>query len=117
MSWHCCGPTSNGRPIGRKIIRHEVKINLIKSGVDKFLGEMGCVILEKQRRQNTPEGPIPNPNLKLLDQVGKDMRFRHYSLRTEQTCRECAKRKVSEAVTWQIARLGNAPRSWMLITC
>jgi hypothetical protein len=28
---------------------------------------------------------IPNPKLRLLDQVSEVMRFKHYSLRTEQT--------------------------------
>jgi hypothetical protein len=35
------------------------------------------------------EGFIPNPKLKLLDQVSEVMRFKHYSLRTETTYREC----------------------------
>ncbi len=31
------------------------------------------------------EAVIPNPKLKLLDQVREVMRLRHYSIRTEQT--------------------------------
>lgn len=38
------------------------------------------------------DGVIPNPELKLLDQVSEVMRFKHYSLRTETTYREWIKR-------------------------
>jgi hypothetical protein len=34
------------------------------------------------------EGFVPNPKLKLLDQVSEVMRFKHYSLRTERTYRD-----------------------------
>jgi hypothetical protein len=37
---------------------------------------------------------MPNPKLKLLDQVSEVMRFKHYSLRTEQTYREWIKRYI-----------------------
>jgi len=37
------------------------------------------------------EGFIPNPKLKLLDQVSEVMRFKHYSLRTDRTYREWIK--------------------------
>jgi len=37
---------------------------------------------------------IPNPKLKLLDQVSEVMRFKHYSLRTENTYREWIKRFI-----------------------
>jgi len=40
------------------------------------------------------EGFVPNPKLKLLDQVSEVMRFKHYSLRTEQTYREWIKRFI-----------------------
>ena len=40
------------------------------------------------------EGSIPNPKLKLLDQVSEVMRFKHYSLRTEATYREWIKRFI-----------------------
>jgi len=40
------------------------------------------------------EGFIPNPKLKLLDQVSEVMRFKHYSLRTETTYREWIKRYI-----------------------
>jgi site-specific recombinase XerD len=40
------------------------------------------------------EGFIPNPKLKLLDQVSAVMRFKHYSLRTERTYREWIKRYI-----------------------
>ena len=46
---------------------------------------------------NTSEGPagfIPNPKLKLLDQVSEVMRFKHYSIRTERTYREWIKRFI-----------------------
>src|SRR5512138_710834 len=37
---------------------------------------------------------IPNPKLKLLDQVSEVMRFKHYSLRTEITYREWIRRYI-----------------------
>src|SRR5262245_2649115 len=40
------------------------------------------------------EGFIPNPKLKLLDQVSEVMRFKHYSLRTERTYQEWVRRYV-----------------------
>jgi integron integrase len=40
------------------------------------------------------EGFIPNPKLKLLDQVSEVMRFKHYSIRTERTYREWIKRFI-----------------------
>jgi hypothetical protein len=40
------------------------------------------------------EGFIPNPKLKLLEQVSEVMRFKHYSIRTETTYREWIKRFI-----------------------
>src|SRR5436190_23964681 len=40
------------------------------------------------------EGFIPNPKLKLLDQVSEVMRFKHYSIRTEGTYRDWLKRFI-----------------------
>ncbi len=40
------------------------------------------------------EGFIPNPKLKLLDQVSEVMRFKHHSLRTEQAYRQWIKRFI-----------------------
>jgi hypothetical protein len=40
------------------------------------------------------EGFIPNPKLKLLDQVSEVMRFKHYSLRTETRYREWIRRFI-----------------------
>lgn len=40
------------------------------------------------------EGFIPNPKLKLLEQISEVMRFKHYSLRTERTYREWVKRFI-----------------------
>jgi hypothetical protein len=37
-------------------------------------------------------GFIPNPKLKLLDQVSEVMRLKHYSIRTERTYREWIRR-------------------------
>ena len=37
---------------------------------------------------------VPNPKLKLLDQVSEVMRFKHYSLRTETTYRQWIKRYI-----------------------
>src|SRR2546425_11345429 len=39
-------------------------------------------------------GFIPNPKLKLLEQVSEVMRFKHYSIRTETTYREWIKRFI-----------------------
>jgi hypothetical protein len=40
------------------------------------------------------EGFIPNPKLKLLEQVGEVMGFKHYSIQTETTYRERNKRFI-----------------------
>src|SRR5262249_2353661 len=40
------------------------------------------------------EGFVPNPKLKLLDQVSEVMRFKHYSLRTERTYQEWIERFI-----------------------
>src|ERR1035437_7340522 len=40
------------------------------------------------------EGFIPNPKLKLLEQVSEVMRFKHYAIRTETTYREWIKRFI-----------------------
>ena len=46
-------------------------------------------------KASTPrEGFIPNPKLKLLDQVSEVMRFKHYSFRTATTYREWIKRFI-----------------------
>ena len=46
-------------------------------------------------KASTPRaGCIPNPKLKLLDQVSEVMGFKHYSLRTENTYREWIKRFI-----------------------
>ena len=48
----------------------------------------------KTRASVPSEGFIPNPKLKLLDQVSEVMRFKHYSLPTEATCREWIKQFI-----------------------
>ena len=40
------------------------------------------------------DGFVPNPKLKLLDQVSEVMRFKHYSIRTEPTYRGWIKRFI-----------------------
>lgn len=40
------------------------------------------------------DGFIPNPKLKLLEQVSEVMRFKHYSIRTERTYREWIRRFI-----------------------
>lgn len=40
------------------------------------------------------ETVIPNPRLKLLDQISEVMRLKHYSIRTEQTYSDWARRYV-----------------------
>jgi hypothetical protein len=42
----------------------------------------------KAKASRRREGFIPNPKLKLLDQVSEVMRLKHYSLRTERTYQE-----------------------------
>jgi hypothetical protein len=49
----------------------------------------------RKAKASQPRGRfIPNPKLKLLDQVSEVMRFKHYSLRTEKTYREWIKRYI-----------------------
>lgn len=43
--------------------------------------------IETTKASQPREGFVPNPKLKLLDQISEVMRFKHYSLRTEQTYR------------------------------
>ena len=48
---------------------------------------------------STPAAPIvetvvPNPKLKLLDQISEVMRLKHYSIRTEQTYSDWVRRYV-----------------------
>jgi len=50
--------------------------------------------VEKARASTPREGFIPNPKLKLLDQVSQVMRFNHYSIRTESTYWEWIKRFI-----------------------
>jgi hypothetical protein len=44
--------------------------------------------IENAKASTAAEGFVPNPRPKLLDQVSKVMRFKHYSIRTETTYRE-----------------------------
>jgi hypothetical protein len=48
----------------------------------------------KAKASEPREEFIPNPKLKLLDQLSEVMRLKHYSLRTEQTYREWIKRFI-----------------------
>jgi integron integrase len=48
----------------------------------------------KAKASRPREGFIPNPKLKLLEQVSEVMRFKHYSLRTERTYQEWIKRYI-----------------------
>src|SRR5258708_15927161 len=48
----------------------------------------------KPKAYGPPEGFLPNPKLKLLDQLSEVMRFKHYSIRTETTYREWVKRYI-----------------------
>jgi integron integrase len=50
--------------------------------------------IERIKASEPLEGFIPNPKLKLLDQVSEVMRFKHYSIRTEQSYREWIKRFI-----------------------
>ena len=53
--------------------------------------------VEKGKAYPAPEGFLPNPRLRLLDQVSEVMRFKHYSIRTERTYREWIRRFVTKA--------------------
>jgi len=48
----------------------------------------------KAKASKALEGFIPNPKLKLLDQLSEVMRFKHYSIRTETSYRDWIKRFV-----------------------
>jgi integron integrase len=50
--------------------------------------------IKKAKAYSPLDGFIPNPKLKLLDQVSEVMRFKHYSIRTEQTYREWIRRFI-----------------------
>src|SRR5690242_5463252 len=50
--------------------------------------------METTKASIAREGFIPNPKLKLLDQVSEVMRFKHHSLRTEQAYRQWIKRFI-----------------------
>jgi integron integrase len=52
------------------------------------------VDIKKGKAYGPLDGFIPNPKLKLLDQVSEVMRFKHYSIRTERTYREWIKRFI-----------------------
>ena len=43
--------------------------------------------LQRQAGRAGFEAVVPNPKLKLLDQVREVLRLRHYSIQTEQSCR------------------------------
>lgn len=49
---------------------------------------------ENEKASKAGYGFVPNPKLKLLDQVSEVMRLKHYSLRTESTYREWIKRFI-----------------------
>jgi len=50
--------------------------------------------MEGAKASIVAQGFIPNPKLKLLEQVSEVMRFKHYSLRTERMYREWIKRFI-----------------------
>lgn len=50
--------------------------------------------IKKAKAYSPQEGFIPNPKLKLLDQVSEVIRFKHYSIRTEETYREWIRRFI-----------------------
>ena len=47
--------------------------------------------IENGKASRPREGFMPNPKLKLLDQVSEVMRFKHYSIRTETSYRDWIK--------------------------
>jgi integron integrase len=50
--------------------------------------------IERGKAYRPLEGFVPNPKLRLLDQVSEVMRFKHYSIRTERTYREWIRRFI-----------------------
>lgn len=50
--------------------------------------------IEYAKASRPREGFIPNPKLKLLDQVSEVMRFKHYSIRTETSYRDWIRRFI-----------------------
>ncbi len=50
--------------------------------------------IENAKASRPWEGFIPNPKLKLLDQVSEVTRFKHYSIRTETSYRDWIKRFI-----------------------
>ncbi len=54
----------------------------------------------KAKASKALEGFIPNPKLKLLDQVSEVMRFKHYSIRTETSYRGRDVPVDGEAAVW-----------------
>jgi len=65
------------------------------------LSSLGCFmrIHKIMKGFSTPAAPIvetvvPNPKLKLLDQMSEVMRLKHYSIRTERTCCDWIRRYV-----------------------
>jgi len=59
-----------------------------------------------------PESIVPNPKLKLLDQVSEVMRFKHYSLRTEQAYRQWIARFLRFHRVKATPHLGPRPIAW-----
>jgi integron integrase len=59
--------------------------------------------IEPAKASRPPEGFIPNPKLKLLDQLSEVARFKHYSIRTEEAYRQWVRRFL------QFHRLGGSP--------
>ena len=62
----------------------------------------------KAKASRLREGFLPNPRLKLLDQVNEVMRFRHYSLRIERTCQEWIRPPAIGSFTAPVTRAGPA---------
>jgi len=67
---------------------------LAKVLVNKLFSGCECPHIGKAKASTLPERFIPNPKLKLLEQVSEVMRFKHYSTRTETTYREWTKRFI-----------------------
>ena len=73
-----------------------------------FYGKMSLEI-RKAKASKPREGFIPNPRLKLLDQVSEVMRFKHYSLRTEViSINKC----LTESKSSLAGSGGKLPRKW-----
>ena len=68
--------------------------------------------IEKANTSKPRDGFIPNPKLRLLDQVSEVIRFKHYSIRTEEAYRNWIRRYIlfHGVRRWMFDVQGHGPR-------